>query len=196
MDEPSKPCRLCGVVKPLSDFHAAAGCRDGRRGECIPCFKFQRLRRYAADPTRRQRDVERVRAWEKANPEKAAAKLERARESGSLARSLRKTHLKKKYGMTLEDYERMLEAQGGGCAICGRPPREDISLHVDHDHETGLIRGLLCFPCNNAIGLMKDDPERLHRAADYVATKRRLETLLDGRGLRAPRHDGPSGPDE
>ena len=64
----------------------------------------------------------------------------------------RKSYLKRKYGMTLEDYERMLEAQGGVCAICGEPRPEERTLHVDHDHETGEIRGLLCFRCNNALG--------------------------------------------
>lgn len=116
--------------------------------------------------------------------------MQEYRESGLLKRSLRKTHLKQKYGLTVEDYERMLEEQGGGCAICGRPPRDDISLHVDHDHDTGLTRGLLCFPCNNAIGLMQDDPERLVRAAEYISIKRRLDTLLDGRGRRVPDSSG------
>jgi hypothetical protein len=144
------------------------------------------LKRYERDPSLRERDVERALAWAEANPERRAAKVQEYRESGLLKRSLRKTHLKQKYGLTVEDYERMLEAQGGGCAICGRPPRDDISLHVDHDHETGLIRGLLCFPGNNAIGLMKDDPERLVRAAEYISIKRRLDALLDGRGIRVP----------
>ena len=180
---------MCGVVKPLDQFHKAAGCRDGRRGECIPCFREQRRKRYEEDPSRRQRDVDRAIAWAKANPERRAAKVQEYRDAGILKRSLRKTHLKKKYGITPEDYDRMLEAQGGGCAICGRPPRDDIALHVDHDHETGFIRGLLCFPCNNALGLMKDDPERLIRAAEYVAIKRRLDGLLDGGGPRMPPDD-------
>ena len=62
----------------------------------------------------------------------------------------------------------MLEQQGGVCAICGRPPRPDISFHVDHDHATGQIRGLTCFPCNNALGLMQEDHERFARAAAYL----------------------------
>ena len=142
--------------------------------------------RYEEDPSRRQRDVDRAIAWAKANPERRAAKVQEYRDAGILKRSLRKTHLKKKYGITPEDYDRMLEAQGGGCAICGRPPRDDIALHVDHDHETGFIRGLLCFPCNNALGLMKDDPERLIRAAEYVAIKRRLDvcSTVGGHGCR------------
>lgn len=61
-----------------------------------------------------------------------------------------------------------MTAQGGVCAICGRAPRDDISLHVDHDHATGAVRGLLCFRCNNAVGDLEDDPAILRRAAVYV----------------------------
>ncbi len=64
----------------------------------------------------------------------------------------------------------MLAAQGGGCLICGRPPRDDISLHVDHDHSTGKVRGILCFCCNNALADFKEDPQLLHKAVTYLAT--------------------------
>lgn len=63
----------------------------------------------------------------------------------------------------------MLASQGGGCAICGRAPREDIALHVDHDHATGAIRGLTCFRCNNALGDFADDPSLLEHAAAYLS---------------------------
>jgi hypothetical protein len=62
----------------------------------------------------------------------------------------------------------MLAAQGGGCAICERPPRPDISLHVDHDHVSGAVRGLLCFRCNNALGDLGDDLQHLERAVAYL----------------------------
>ena len=78
------------------------------------------------------------------------------------------SYLKRKYGITLAHYDAMLALQGGVCAICGRKPRADIALHVDHDHETGAIRKLLCFPCNNLLGDVKDDPSLLRAAADYL----------------------------
>ena len=62
----------------------------------------------------------------------------------------------------------MLAAQDGVCAICGRPPTEGISLHVDHDHESGARRGLLCFRCNNSLGDLEDDSDLLRRAAAYL----------------------------
>jgi hypothetical protein len=70
--------------------------------------------------------------------------------------------------MTIEQYDAMLEAQGGGCFICGRPPRDDISLHVDHDHSTGGVRGILCFCCNNALADFQEDRLLLRKAADYL----------------------------
>lgn len=81
----------------------------------------------------------------------------------------RRSHLKRKYGMTIEEYDAMLEAQGGGCFLCGRAPREDISLHVDHDHSTGMVRGILCFCCNNALADFREDPALLAKAAAYLS---------------------------
>jgi len=59
----------------------------------------------------------------------------------------RRSALKRRYGITPEQYEMMLERQGGGCAICHRPPKHR-RLDVDHDHATKVVRGLLCFTCN------------------------------------------------
>lgn len=75
--------------------------------------------------------------------------------------------LKYRFGITLDEYNAILVSQNGGCAICGQPPGVK-RLHVDHDHATGKVRGVLCGPCNHALGLMKDDPERLRKAATYI----------------------------
>lgn len=82
----------------------------------------------------------------------------------------------RKYNWTAEAYQEMYDAQDGKCAICRAPIHnhleEDgkISTAIDHCHKTGVVRGLLCKPCNCAIGYMEDDPERLERAAAYVMT--------------------------
>ena len=76
-------------------------------------------------------------------------------------------------GVSDEEYARRLEAQGGGCALCGGTPKRlkndgtTYRLHVDHDHATGLVRGLLCFPCNRKLpkGVTR---EWLLKAAEYV----------------------------
>jgi hypothetical protein len=75
--------------------------------------------------------------------------------------------LKSTYGITLEDKIRMSEQCGGQCQSCGDTVGID-ALVVDHCHTSGVVRGLLCGPCNRAIGLMRDEPKRLRSAARYL----------------------------
>lgn len=74
------------------------------------------------------------------------------------------------YGITPDDYAAFFSAQNGRCAICGTdtPSKRRVFFDVDHCHTTGKVRGLLCEVCNRAIGLLKDSPEMLRRAADYL----------------------------
>lgn len=75
--------------------------------------------------------------------------------------------LKNTYGISIEQYEVMIADQGGGCAICNRQPG-NRRLHVDHCHETGKIRGILCSGCNTALGLLNDNPDLIDKASDYL----------------------------
>lgn len=70
--------------------------------------------------------------------------------------------------MRSSDYQMMLVDQNGKCAICGCPPPEKKRLCIDHDHKSGEVRSLLCGQCNTGIGLMRDSPDILRRAADYL----------------------------
>jgi hypothetical protein len=72
------------------------------------------------------------------------------------------------YGLTREDYEAMLEAQDGHCACCPATSSDGRLLDVDHDHLTGLNRGLLCRSCNIILGHVSDDPVHLERLAEYL----------------------------
>ena len=163
-----KKCRLCDVAKPLSEFYKASGMADGYRSECKDCNLAQRGRRYREEPAFRARDIARVTRWRTENPEKYEELQRRTKASPTYKRSLRNSHLKRKYGITVADYEAMLAAQGGGCTICGAAERDGQSLHVDHCHDTGAVRGLLCFTCNAGLGLFDHDRERLARAASYL----------------------------
>ena len=81
----------------------------------------------------------------------------------------RKYVLKQLYGISLEDYTSMLEEQGATCKLCGTTnPEGRGAWHVDHNHETGVVRGLLCHSCNTGIGHLKDDPDLLTKAALYI----------------------------
>jgi hypothetical protein len=92
-----------------------------------------------------------------------------ARDPEGYARRGRKSRLKRHFGLTPAEYDAMLLAQGGMCAICGAAPFEGAKRHpVDHDHETGTVRGILCGRCNRALGLFQDDREILTRAIAYL----------------------------
>jgi hypothetical protein len=81
----------------------------------------------------------------------------------------RRWHLKAKYGLTLEEYETMRVEQDGKCAIC---ESGTLQLVVDHCHKTGRVRGLLCVSCNASLGLLRDDPEVILRAAQYLNARK------------------------
>lgn len=72
------------------------------------------------------------------------------------------------YGITELEYDRILEHQGGGCAICGRKPSAEVRLSVDHDHHRNVTRGLLCWTCNRVVALLRDDPARARSAYAYL----------------------------
>jgi len=85
----------------------------------------------------------------------------------------RKHELSKKFNLTVEEYEKMLEAQEGKCAICGEKETmtrngKEPRLSVDHDHKTGKVRGLLCNSCNNGLGRFKDDTDLIKKAIAYL----------------------------
>lgn len=88
------------------------------------------------------------------------------------------------YGISLAEYQRMFVEQNGVCAICEQPEKAKTQkgrlkwLSVDHDHETGAVRALLCLACNHALGAVNDDPDILQKAADYIERHKR-GTVVD-----------------
>jgi len=77
--------------------------------------------------------------------------------------------LKRRYGITANDYKTIFDRQSGNCAICGEHQSEiKKRLHVDHDHNTGAIRGLLCYNCNLMVGNSHDNPDLLRKGAEYL----------------------------
>lgn len=107
----------------------------------------------------KERMVAKAREWVLANPEKVRAYS-------------RKHGLKKAYGLTPEQVDDMLAAQGHACAACRDPLAAFPRPHVDHDHTTGKVRGVLCAHCNRGLGSFKDSPERLEKAAEYLRKSR------------------------
>jgi Recombination endonuclease VII len=139
-------CNKCHRELPLSQFSPNRSMRLGVRRECKKCCSEQAM------------------AWLDKNYEKAWD-----------------TRLRRNFGITLDQYRAILAGQGGVCAICGEPPsiigyrpsrRQGRPcrpmLVVDHDHETGKVRGLLCIPCNRGIGFLKDDAATVRAALKYL----------------------------
>ena len=135
-----KTCNTCNETKELTEYHKAKVNKDGHENRCKACKQ----------------------AWQSDPAQRAA----RARRSW-------KYSIKVNYGMTPEDYYKMVEEQGNKCAACDTP-WEELVNHVwerwcvDHNHNTGEVRGLLCNGCNAAAGHAQDDPKILRGIANYL----------------------------
>ena len=133
-------CKICSAKKPLTDFPIRKTHRPGTPVSQCTACKVQ------LNKKRRIEDRENVLAIE------------------------RRSKLKNTYGLTPEQYDVMLEAQGSCCAICDakKPGGRTKLFFIDHCHTTGKVRGLLCMRCNTGLGLFLDNPRFLSKAIDYL----------------------------
>lgn len=113
---------------------------------------------------RNARRKEKRKEYKKTQAGKVANKKYRTRPE--IIERVRRRRLELRYGITFDEYNKLLKKQGGVCAICG--VYKEGTLHTDHDHKTKKVRGLLCSSCNMAIGLMKDNKEILLKAIKYL----------------------------
>ena len=170
-----KVCSNCGGPGP---FGHRKGVKDELKSQCKTCcaqkqiayaaqhpetwvkwaaanserLEAREIIRYAADP---EGQKAKVRAYQAKNP----AKVKLWTERGNL----------KKYGLTPEDKQALFEKQAGKCSICFCPlVTGRTGMHIDHDHETGVVRGLLCHLCNVMLGAFAEDPARLVFAVAYL----------------------------
>jgi hypothetical protein len=136
-----KACTKCKLQKPSSQFNKKTSSKDGYRGECRVCQKYEANLRYLRDP--------------KSHKEKV--------------RVNQRVYTAKKFGLTLGDLDAMYTQQNSSCAICGISEQEHGKyLAIDHCHKTGKVRGLLCMPCNTALGNFKDDTYVISKAIKYL----------------------------
>jgi uncharacterized protein with PIN domain len=158
-----KWCPTCKQLLPIVEFHNNKRSWDGLYDRCKGCNSVVSNawhRDKAKDDEYRAAKNRRSAQW------RAANKGER------LSRLYKSYNLRQNYGISLQDFEGMLAEQANACAVCHEDFTTASSAHVDHDHETGVVRGLLCTSCNNGLGRFSDDPELLRRAADYVERAR------------------------
>jgi hypothetical protein len=161
----SKSCRICGETRPLDDLYKMAGMRDGHRNECKSCNLAQKRRRYRADPAKH---IAMVARWQKANRERVREVRRRNNARPERQRKQRDTYYRRTFGISADEVDAILEAQGGGCAICGTRPERVASLRLDHCHETGKLRGICCLSYNQGLGGFRDDPALLDAAANHL----------------------------
>lgn len=171
-----KICAGCGQEKALSEYYRREGYRNGIVARCKDCYREWHRKRY----TPKNGATDDPRACSNCGviytPRQRKASIYCSRQCGEAHRresgQVRDGHLRRKFGITQADYDGMLAAQGGGCAICGKRAEDQTRftryLHVDHSHDTGRVRGLLCDQHNLLLGRFNDDPALLRRAADYL----------------------------
>lgn len=134
-----KWCPSCEKWLLHSAFYVSRAAPSGLAAHCRPCSR------------------ERAKQWGKDNPDRVRS-------------NNRRNHFRAKYGIDEDVYDSMFRAQGAACAICRRRPllHGVGTLHVDHDHATGRVRGLLCQGCNHMVGHARDSADVLERGAKYL----------------------------
>lgn len=137
------------------------------RGYCKPCYdKWLKL----TNPVYKSAQISNTTIWARNNPDKMRIIQERRKEKDRKdpnTKTKQRKQLLKKYNLTLEQYSDMLKKQDGKCALCYRASKPGKHLHVDHDHDTLRVRGLLCHQCNWYMGTVDADPSILDRIKDY-----------------------------
>lgn len=157
----STPCKKCGGF----EFYR----NNGGSRACTPCV------------------LEKGRSYRRRNPEKTKALAKRQHLARVASGRGIEKHLRLKYGITVAERDQILADQDGRCAICraDEPPGKN-GWHIDHDHATGNIRGILCGNCNTGIGMLADDPVRVFFAAKYLVSARAKEAGNEEAANAAP----------
>lgn len=147
-----KRCPKCKRRRPKVEFGPNRSAHDGLNSYCRPC-----ARQVGTDYYRNNR-------------ERCLSTQKRYHCNQPAQRKI--NDLKAKYGLTADQYDELVRSQGNACAVCGkRRPGESSArgwFHVDHDHQTGKVRGLLCCHCNWGLGNFGDSEDTLQKAIEYL----------------------------
>ena len=141
-----KHCKDCSEDLPLESFYNDKRSATGKSFYCKPCHSARRNK------------------WRQNGGNALESKREAIRRKENPDR-YRDYWYRSQYKITLADYNRMLLEQGGACAVCGE---KEEKLVVDHSHESGEVRELLCDGCNTSLGLLKEDLRRVEKLAEYI----------------------------
>lgn len=157
----TKVCTKCHIEKSIEEFYRHGTNKDGHAGACKTCTLARTSAYTKAHPEIRNKSI---RMWRHRHPER----VKRYKSQGYRPERVRAYGLRKNYGLSVSDYDNMFAQQDGICAICGLPPEGGKHLVVDHDHDTGVNRGLLCNRCNLSIGAFNHNPVLLENAVGYL----------------------------
>ena len=151
-----KTCNKCRRTLAKTEFYKDKNCADGRMGYCKYCYKEL----YAA--SHRQRAID----YYYRNQDESCKKK---RERPNKTYKARIANAKHSYGLADAELQELLLAQQGCCKICGRDFGSlSVEYHIDHDHDTGAVRGLLCPACNTAVGLIENHRINPKKIAEYL----------------------------
>lgn len=169
-----KFCGRCRTAKPAAEFYGLKV-----KDWCKACYAAYHRSRYVPKGGATDEPRQCTSCGETYRPKTRRVSKFCSRECGEQFRLVsghtRNAHLLRKYGITAEDYDRLLAEQGGGCALCGVTPEQLTAgryrtyLHVDHDHETNAVRGLLCPDHNLLLGRFGDSVEMFRKVVAYLA---------------------------
>lgn len=142
-----KVCTKCKTKKQITAFHINNRMKDGRNSVCKKCYSERRKSLY----------------WD--DPEKYLVKQREGKYGSKGSLCAKNRRLMSAYGLSLKLWNIMFKFQKGKCAICNK---KTLDLVVDHNHDTGEIRGLLCHKCNRGIGHFNDDSKLLMKCINYL----------------------------
>lgn len=175
-----KTCTVCKVPKELEEFHKTSRTKDGRVSSCKQCESDRKKLKNTPESNHarylRNRDVilDGQKEYNKKNRSQISQRMKsyyQRTKKQSLIRGWKQKGILNSEGkfFTLQDFDVMLQSQGGICKICGsKGETHKKGLCVDHNHETGMARGILCGFCNTAIAYLKEDTELVLRALKYL----------------------------
>ncbi len=172
----TKKCSGCKSELPTTDFFAHAKSKTGLQSECKACGRKRSREWYAKHKEKaRQYGIDNRKKFSEQSRLRRAANRDKWRAYGREYRKRRpdihrNEDLKAAYGITLRQFNNRVAKQNNQCAICGMSGllMRFKKLHVDHDHATNHVRGLLCNDCNRGLGCFKDNAEFLEKAAEYI----------------------------
>lgn len=150
----TKVCKTCGASRKLDEFYPNPHCKYGRAPECAECVRARKKRDYARKSSKEKTRLKvKSRDWYRSHP-----------------RTKRNSYLKGAYGLDEAGVAKLYEGQNGACPVCGKPIGWD-EKNIDHDHDTGRIRGLVHPYCNTGVGFLDNHRDRIPEILAYLGVE-------------------------